>query len=64
MTDPRRTRELWWARVRIALGTSQIVGAVAMLLLLARTGASPFTIAMGIVTAALVAISLLLFRGA
>lgn len=56
-------RTLLWAGIRLALGTAQITGASAGLVLLCRTGASKATVITVAITGGYTVISRLLFRG-
>jgi len=54
-------RERGWAVVRFALGTAQILGVTAALVLLVQTGVNPWSFGATAVTCALTTTSVMLF---
>jgi len=54
-------RERWWTLARLALGTGQMAGATAALILLVQTGVNARSLGAVVVTCALTTTSVLLF---
>lgn len=56
------TRERWWAILRVALGTGQVMGATISLVLLIGIGMSEVTLLVVLITCLLTIVSIVLFR--